>query len=79
MKRGEFIKTVEVGSYIYLKDKNKIVQVTRIFSDVYPAYAEYKEPDGTYNAGFYDRIQLVPKETLVKILNKRKNGETETN
>jgi hypothetical protein len=75
MKRGDFIKQVEKGTYLYIQDKNKIIKVTRVFPDFQPAYAEYENSDGTLDAAFYTRVQVVPKETLIKLLNKKKNAE----
>lgn len=77
MKHGEFIKQVEKGTYLYIQDKNKIVKVTRVFPNFAPAYAEWENPDGTVEASFYNKVQIVPKETLAKILNRKKNTETD--
>ena len=74
MKRGDFIKQVYKGVYLYIQDKNKIVKVTRVFPDFQPAYAEYDTADGP-DAAFYTKVQVVPKETLTKLLNKKKNVE----
>lgn len=74
MKRGDFIKQVYKGVYLYIQDKNKIVKVTRVFPDFQPAYAEYDTTDGP-DAAFYTKVQVVPKETLTKLLNKKKNVE----
>ena len=74
MKRGDFIKQVYKGVYLDIQDKNKIVKVTRVFPDFQPAYAEYDTADGP-DAAFYTKVQVVPKETLTKLLNKKKNVE----
>lgn len=76
MTRSDFIKQVCKGVYLYIQDKNKIVKVTRVFPEFYPAYAEWEGPNGVPDAAFYTRVQIVPKETLAKILNKKKNAET---
>ncbi len=75
MTRSDFIKQVYKGVYIYIQDKNKIVKVSRIFPTEHPAYAEYETANGP-DAAFYTRIQIVPPETLAKILNRKKNAET---
>jgi len=75
MTRSAFIKQVYKGVYIYIQDKNKIVKVSRIFPVEHPAYAEYETANGP-DAAFYTRIQIVPPETLAKILNRKKNAET---
>jgi hypothetical protein len=75
MTRNDFIKQVYKGVYLYIQDKNKIVKVTRVFPEFFPAYAEYDTTNGP-DAAFYTKVQIVPKETLAKILNKKKNAET---
>jgi len=75
MTRSDFIKQVYKGVYLYIQDKNKIVKVTRVFPDFQPAYAEWEGPEGP-DAAFYTKVQIVPKETLAKILNRKKNAET---
>jgi hypothetical protein len=75
MTRSDFIKQVYKGVYLYVQDKNKIVKVTRVFPDFQPAYAEYDTANGP-DAAFYTKVQIVPKETLAKILNRKKNAET---
>ena len=75
MTRSDFVKQVYKGVYLYIQDKNKIVKVTRVFPEFQPAYAEYDTIDGP-NAAFYTKVQIVPKETLAKILNRKKNAET---
>lgn len=75
MRRGDFIKQVEKGVYIYIADKNKIVKVTRVFPAFCPAYAEYINADGIEDAAFYTKVQVVPKEILTKILNRKKDAE----
>lgn len=79
MTHGEFIKQVYKGVYLYIQDKNKIVKVTRVFPEHVPAYAEWENPDGTPEAAFYKKVQVVPKETLAKLLEKKKNAEAKTN
>lgn len=78
MTRNDFIKQVYKGVYLYIRDKNKIVKVTRVFPEFYPAYAVFIKSDGEEDAAFYTKVQIVPKETLTKLLNRKKNG-TETN
>ena len=79
MFRNDFINQVCKGTYLYVKDINKIVKVTRVFPEFYPAYAEWENSDGTPDAAFYTKVQIVPKETLIKVLNKKKNAETSSN
>ena len=79
MIHSEFIKQVEKGTYLYIKDVNKIVKVSRVFPNFAPAYAEWENPDGTVEAAFYKKVQVVPKETLTKLLEKKKNAKANAN
>lgn len=79
MKRGDFISQVRAGVYLYVKDLNKIVKVLRVFPAYSPAYAVWENPDGKEQATFYEKVQIVPEETLTKILEKKKNGEEMSN
>ena len=79
MTHGDFINQVYKGVYLYIQDKNKIVKVTRVFPEHVPAYAEWENPDGTPEAAFYKKVQVVPKETLTKLLEKKKNAKANAN
>lgn len=77
MKHGEFIKQVEKGTYLYIQDKNKIVKVTRVFptGGIPPSYAVWENADGIEDAAIYSKVQIVPKETLNKLLEKKRNEQ----
>lgn len=77
MTQGDFINQVKIGTYLYIPGQKKIIQVTRIFPPYAPAYAEWIENDKK-KAAIYSEVQIVPEETLAKLI-KKKNEKNSSN